>query len=65
MLTVTDDAGHRADVTLRALSATNRMGFLARDGEIGVDVAGRWLRVAAPYGSVFAERRPGLALRLG
>jgi hypothetical protein len=65
VLTVTDDAGHRADVTLRVLSAAKRMGFLARDSEIGVDVAGRWLRVAAPYGSVFAERRPGLALRLG
>jgi hypothetical protein len=64
VLTVTDDAGHRADVTLRVLSAAKRMGFLPRDSEIGVDIAGRWLRVAAPYGSVFAER-PSLALRLG
>jgi hypothetical protein len=64
VLTVTDDAGQRAEVSLRVLSATKRMGFLPRDSEIGVDIAGRWLRVAAPYGSVFAER-PSLALRLG
>jgi hypothetical protein len=64
VLTVTDGGGHRADITLRLLSATKRMGFLPRDSEVGVDLAGRWLRVAAPYGSVFAER-PSLALRLG
>jgi hypothetical protein len=63
VLTVTDDAGQRADVTLRVLSATKRMGFLPRDSEIGVDITGRWLRVAAPYGSVFAER-PSLGMRL-
>lgn len=63
VLTVTDNAGQRADVSLRVLSATKRMGFLPRDSEIGVDVGGRWVRVAAPYGSVFAER-PSLGMRL-
>jgi hypothetical protein len=50
-------------VTLRSLSALTRMGFLPRDSHIAVDVAGRWLRIAAAYGSVYAER-PGLGLGL-
>jgi hypothetical protein len=32
------------------------MGFLARGSAAHVDVAGRWTRVAAVYGSVFIER---------
>ena len=40
----------RAEVTLRTLSALTRMGFLPRGSHIAVDVAGRWVRVAAEYG---------------
>jgi len=47
----------RAEITLRVLSAMTRMGFLPRDSQIAIDVAGRWLRVAARYGSVYAEQR--------
>jgi hypothetical protein len=49
-----DDGAH-AEVTLRALSALTRMGFLARGSSAHVDVSGRWTRVAAVYGSVFLE----------
>jgi hypothetical protein len=62
VLTVTaDDSPDRAEITLRSLSALTRMGFLPPESSVGVDVAGRWIRVAAPFGSVFAER-PGLGL---
>lgn len=57
VLTVTGAAGARAEVTLRSLSALTRLGFLPRGSHIGVDVCRRWTRVAAAYGSVFAERR--------
>lgn len=50
-------------ITLRPLSALTRMGFLPRGGSAAVDVAGRWVRVAARYGSVYAEK-PGSALTL-
>jgi hypothetical protein len=50
-----DGGGQRAQVTLRALSALTRMGFLARGSSAAIDVAGRWVRVAAEYGSVFTE----------
>lgn len=64
VLTVSDDVGQSAEVTLRTLSALTRLGFLARGSHIGVDLAGRWTRVAAEYGSVYAERPgSGLALR--
>ncbi|MEO8888914.1 MAG: hypothetical protein ABI429_06440 [Jatrophihabitantaceae bacterium] len=53
----------RAEVTLRSLSALTRMGFLARGSAAHVDVSGRWTRVVAAYGTVFAER-PGLGLGL-
>jgi hypothetical protein len=62
VLTV-EGQGHRADVTLRALSAVTRMGFLPRGGAVHVDVAGRWIRLAAAYGSVYLERPGGLALK--
>jgi hypothetical protein len=55
VLTVDSDDGAHAEVTLRALSALTRMGFLARGSSAHVDVAGRWTRVAAVYGSVFIE----------
>lgn len=58
VLTV-DGAGHHAQVTLRSLSALVRMGFLTRGSAAAVDVAGRWVRVAAGYGSVFAETAGG------
>lgn len=62
VLTV-DDEQHRAEVTLRALSALTRMGFLPRGGQMHVDTAGRWIRLAAGYGSVFLER-PGSGLSM-
>jgi hypothetical protein len=39
------------------------MGFLTRGGPAHVDVAGRWIRVAGGYGSVYLER-PGVGLSL-
>jgi hypothetical protein len=56
VLTLRGDDGPTAEVTLRALSALVRMGFLPRGGEIHVDVAGRWIRVVAGYGTVYLER---------
>lgn len=50
-----------AEITLRAVSALTRMGFLPRGSYAAVDVCGRWSRLAAEYGSVYAER-PGMAL---
>lgn len=61
VLTVTDQGHQLVEVTLRPLSAITRMGFLARDSQLAVDVAGRWTRLAARYGSGYAERA-GLAL---
>lgn len=62
VLTVTGDAG-TAEVTLRALSALTRMGFLPRGGRVRVDTTGRWIRVVAEYGTVYLER-PGGGLSL-
>lgn len=62
VLTVSE-AGQSADVSLRALSALTRMGFLPRGGRARVDVAGRWIRVVAEYGTVYLER-PGAGLTL-
>jgi hypothetical protein len=59
-------AEHGADevqVNLRLLSALIRMGFLARGSHVAIDLAGRWLRITASYGSVYAER-PGMGLGL-
>ena len=55
--------GRRAEVTLRALSALTRMGFLRKDGHAHIDVSGRWIRVVGEYGTVFLER-PGAGLTL-
>lgn len=63
VLTVSGDPGPQVEITLRLLSALTRMGFLPRGSHASVDVAGRWLRVAAAYGSVYAER-PGAGLNL-
>jgi hypothetical protein len=49
-----DELALRADVALRTLTALTRMGFLARDSYAHVDVCGRWTRVAAAYGTVYA-----------
>lgn len=68
VLTVTDGADRSAanaaaPVTLRALSALTRMGFLPRGGHAHVDTSGRWIRVAARNGTVYLERpRTGLQL---
>lgn len=58
-----DDHGAHAEVPLRAISALTRMGFLPGGSHVAIDVAGRWTRVAAPYGSVYIER-PGSTLSL-
>ncbi len=65
VLTVRDDNDDsvQAEVTLRALSALTRMGFLPAGGVAFVDVAGRWIRVVGEYGSVYLER-PGHSLLL-
>ncbi|MDP9117288.1 MAG: hypothetical protein M3O28_08585 [Actinomycetota bacterium] len=55
VLTVHDE-DRSAQVTLRVLSAVLRMGFMPSGSHIAVDLAGRWTRVAARYGSVYAER---------
>jgi hypothetical protein len=60
VLTVSGE-GHTVEITLRTLSALTRLGFLPRDSHAAIDVAGRWIRVAAAYGSVYAER-PGATL---
>lgn len=66
VLSVDDaDAGNRPhiEITLRALSALTRMGFLTHGGPAHIDVVGRWVRVAGGYGSVYLER-PGAGLGL-
>ena len=60
VLTVSNEAV-AVGITLRTLSALTRLGFLPAGSHIAVDLAGRWIRVAAAYGSVYAER-PGLGL---
>ncbi|MEP6599660.1 MAG: hypothetical protein ABJB98_09485 [Actinomycetota bacterium] len=47
------------EVSLRALSAIVRMGFVPRGSQVGVDVSGRWIRLAGEYGSGFVERSGG------
>jgi hypothetical protein len=49
------------EINLRLLSALVRMGFLARESHLAIDSAGRWIRLAASYGSAYTER-PGLGL---
>jgi hypothetical protein len=61
VLTVSD-ASTEIQINLRLLSGLVRMGFLARDSHLAVDVAGRWVRLAASYGSAYAER-PGLGFK--
>ena len=66
VLTVDDAAaGDRRQIviTLRALSALTRMGFLTSGGPAHIDIAGRWVRVAGGYGSVYLEL-PGASLGL-
>lgn len=66
VLTIGEDTPGGSDVTitLRPLSALTSLGFLPRGGAAAIDVAGRWVRIAAGYGSVYAEK-PGSALTLG
>lgn len=63
VLTASDDAGRSAEITLRALTALTRMGFLPRGGLTHIDLVGRWVRVVAQYGTVYLERPGGLVLR--
>jgi hypothetical protein len=62
VLTVAGD-GAEAKITLRVAAALTRMGFLPRNSHAGVDVAGRWIRLAGTYGAVYAEQ-PGAGLSL-
>ncbi|HSV64728.1 MAG TPA: hypothetical protein VLJ59_02315 [Mycobacteriales bacterium] len=68
-----DDGDRTVILPLRVLHAAWRMGFLgapakagdpprAGDPDCGVSVAGGWVRLAAPYGSVYHRRTPALAL---
>jgi hypothetical protein len=62
VLTVT--AGpDQAQLSLRTVSSLTRMGFLPQGSSANVDIAGRWLRIAGRYGSVYSER-PGAGLGL-
>jgi hypothetical protein len=63
VLTASNDHGTTAEVTLRAISALTRMGFLPRGGSAFIDTAGRWTRVVAEFGTVYLER-PGSGLTL-
>jgi hypothetical protein len=63
VLTATDESGASAELTLRAVSALTRMGFLPRGGPAHIDAVGRWVRLVAEYGTVYLER-PGQTLRL-
>lgn len=63
VLTVRDDRATEAPVSLRAVSALTRMGFLPHGGVAHVDVAGRWIRIVAEHGTVYLER-PGRQLQL-
>jgi hypothetical protein len=60
VLTAESD-GTEAKITLRVAAALTRMGFLPRDSQAGVDVVGRWIRLAGGYGAVYAEQ-PGAGL---
>lgn len=62
VLTATDGEV-TAEITLRTVSALTRMGFLPKGGQAHIDVAGRWVRLAAEYGTVYLER-PGQSLGL-
>ena len=60
-------AGRTAALPLRVLSALTKMGFLG-DGDSGggnavmVSAAGRWVRLAGPYGSAYQHESAGLGL---
>ena len=56
VLTATDGEV-TAEVTLRMVSALTRMGFLPRSGRAYIDIAGRWIRLVAEYGTVYLEQR--------
>jgi hypothetical protein len=53
--------GSPVEVTLGMLTAVTRMAFLPPGSHVALDVCGRWIRVAAEYGSAYLER-PGLGL---
>jgi hypothetical protein len=57
VLTVNEDGGAgSAAVPLRTLSALLRMGFLPSGGSVHIDIAGRWIRAVAEFGTVYLER---------
>ena len=55
VLTVSSPQAGSVEITLRMLSALTRMGFLPRGGSAAVDVNGRWKRLVAHYGTIYAE----------
>ncbi len=62
VLTVSDGTDI-AEITNRSLSALVGMGFLPENGHIVVSTSRGWTRVAAEFGSAYAEpRRDGLVL---
>lgn len=62
VLTATDGEV-TAEINLRTVSALTRMGFLPRGGRAHIDIAGRWIRLVAEYGTVYLEK-PGQSLGL-
>ncbi len=62
VLTVSDGTD-TAEITNRSLSALVGMGFLPENGHVVVATSRGWTRVAAEFGSAYAEpRRDGLVL---
>jgi hypothetical protein len=62
VLTVTaDDGSGAAEITLRAVSALIRMGFVPPGSQVHVERRGRWIRLLATFGAVYLEA-PGGAL---
>jgi len=55
VLTVSSPQAGSVEITLRMLSALTRMGFLPRGGSAAIDVYGRWKRLVAHYGTIYAE----------
>jgi hypothetical protein len=60
VLTVSAEDQPDVPVTLRSLTALVRMGFVPPGSHVAVDTAGRWQRVAARFGSAYAERADSL-----
>jgi hypothetical protein len=67
-IVVTHGDGERAEVTQRLVQAVVRMGFLGPAGDpversAQVRIAGRWVGIAAPYGTAWSRSAGQLAIR--